>query len=404
MMQLSFFHAAGVSVLLALTPHITQAAGSTPPPLRIGLIAPLTGGSADFGNSMRMGAQLAVQDINEVGGFQGRLLELVIRDDESKPDIGREAAENLVNVEKVSYTIGFCNTGVATKSLEVFQKNQHILMVPCSTGTPVISTYPAQESFIFRLAQSDTMAAKFFAAEIAGRRKLTKIAILADNTGYGSGGLNDITAELAKMSLQPIHVGRFDAGVTDLSDAMRAAKKSGAQALLVYTVGPEQAVAVKARQALGWKVPYFAPWPLSFRHVLERAGAQALEGTMMAQTIIQDFTNERKTSFISRYIPFSKEKKIGSLMAAAQSYDAVNLMLRAVFQTRGDVSGPALKNALENLQQSHQGVVTTYKKPYSIQDHESFSAKMIWLGVWRKGNIEFFYPDEAKLSAQVRYK
>ena len=373
-------------------------------PMRVGLIAPLTGGSADFGNSLRFGAELAIKEINEVGGFQGRPLELVVRDDAAQPDVGRKAAEDLVLNEKVAYTIGFCNTGVALKAIPVFQENKHVLMVPCSQGTAVTSTYPAAGSYIFRVAPTDAMNARFLVDEVVGRRLITKVAILADNTAYGQGGVNDVSAELEKRKLKPVLVGRFDLGVTSLADAMRDARKAGAEALVVYTVGPEQAVAIKARHELGWKVPYFAPWTLSFRGVLERAGAEALEGTMMAQTIIQDAANERRATFAARYMRYSKEGRVGSLMAAAQGYDAVHLMLRAVFASKGDTSGPALKAALETLPNAYQGVVTTYKRPFSAQDHDAYSRNMIWLGVWRRGDIQFFYSDDAKLSAQVRRK
>ncbi len=57
-------------------------------PIRVGLIAPLTGGSADFGNSVRLGAELAVKEINEAGGYLGRPFELVIRNDKAIPDEG----------------------------------------------------------------------------------------------------------------------------------------------------------------------------------------------------------------------------------------------------------------------------------------------------------------------------
>src|SRR6185436_12581393 len=87
-------------------------------PLRIGFICPATGGSADFGNSARLGAELATQEINEAGGFLGRPVQLVQRDDQANPERGRQAAEELVLKEKVAFTIGFCNTGVALKSLD----------------------------------------------------------------------------------------------------------------------------------------------------------------------------------------------------------------------------------------------------------------------------------------------
>jgi branched-chain amino acid transport system substrate-binding protein len=394
--------------LTALTALLLAAAmassAQTQKPLRVGLIAPLSGGSADFGTSVRVGAELALKEINEVGGYLGRKLELVVRDDKANPDEGRKAAEDLVLKERVDYTIGYCNTGVAMKSLDVFQDHKHLLMVPCSQGTALTRKYAPAESTIFRMAPPDAMNARFLVSDIVERRKLKKVAILADTTGYGDGGVKDISAELKARGLEPAHVARFALGVTSLVEPMKEARAAGAEALVVYTVGPEQAAAVRSRAEIGWKVPYFAPWPLSFRSVLEQAGADALEGTMMAQSIIHDTANERRMSFLARYYRHSTEKRIGSLMAAAQSYDSMHLMLRAVFQTRGNTSGAALKQALENLERPYQGVVTTYARPFSPSDHEAFSQNMIWLGVWRRGEIGFYYADDARLSSLVRRK
>ncbi|MCE2916779.1 MAG: ABC transporter substrate-binding protein [Rubrivivax sp.] len=374
------------------------------PPLRIGLIAPLTGGSADFGNSVRHGAALAASEFNELGGFLGRKIELVVRDDRANPDAGRAAAIDLVEKEKVAFTIGFCNTGVAMKALDVFETARHLLMVPCSQGTAVTRKTPPAQSYVFRMAPVDHMNAAFLIEEIVGKRGLQRVAILADTTGYGDGGVKDLTAELAKRQLQPVHVARFALGVTSLRSELEAARAAGAQAVVNYTVGPEQAVAVQSRAAIRWTVPYFAPWPLSFRSVLEKAGASALEGTMMAQSIVQDVANERRTSFIVRYQRHSQDRPIGSLMAAAQSYDALNLMLRALFQSGGNSSGSALKSALENLREPYRGVVTTYDRPFTADDHDAFAQNMIWLGVWRRGSIEYFYPADARASAVMRRK
>jgi branched-chain amino acid transport system substrate-binding protein len=392
---------AAAALLVGGTPTL-HAQNNTP--IRVGLIAPLTGGSADFGNSVRHGAQLAVAEINAVGGYLGRPLQLVLRDDKANPDVGRAAAQDLVLKEKVAYTIGFCNTGVALKSLDVFEANQHLLMVPCSTGSALTRKTPAAQSYVFRLAPPDHVQVPFLVREVVERRRLSNVAILADRTPYGEGGVKDISAELDKRGLKPVYVGRFDLGVQDLREEFSNARNAGAQAVMVYTVGPEQAVAVKARAALNWRVPYFAAWPLSFASVLKAAGPTALEGTMMTQSIIQDSANERRASFIARYSRQSDEKPIGSLMAAAQSYDAVHLMLRALFQTKGDTSGPALKAALENLKEPYRGVVTTFDKPFSKDDHDAFSQRMVWLGEWRNGSIVYHYPGDAKLSAVMRRK
>ena len=103
--------------VLAQAPVPLPAASAAP--IRLGLIFPLTGGSSDMGNSARIGAQIAVNEINAVGGYVGRKLELIIRDDEADPELGLKHAEELVMKEKVTATIGFCNSGVAMKALDV---------------------------------------------------------------------------------------------------------------------------------------------------------------------------------------------------------------------------------------------------------------------------------------------
>ena len=124
----------------------------------MGVIGPFTGPSSDFGVPMLQGIQLAAEEINAVGGYMGRHLELVIKDDQGNPDIGLKGAKELV-AAGVAATIGFCNTGVAQKSLEVFQNAKLPLIIPCATGTPLTTQYPAPESYIFRTSARDAIQA-----------------------------------------------------------------------------------------------------------------------------------------------------------------------------------------------------------------------------------------------------
>jgi branched-chain amino acid transport system substrate-binding protein len=392
-----------VIAALALAAAVPLAFAQAGKPLRVGFVCPFTGGSADFGNSARLGAELAVKEINEVGGYLGRPLELVERDDKANPDTGRAIAEELVNKEKVDFTIGYCNTGVAMKSLDVYQDHKHLLMVPVSTGSAVTAKYPATQSYIFRMSPRDTLQAAFLVNEIVDKRGLKKVAIFADKTGYGEGGLKDVEKFLAEKGLKPVYEGRFDLGVKSLVDEVAAAKAAGAEAIVGYTVGPEQAVLVKARAQNKFAGPLFGPWPMSFRTVWDSNGSAA-EGVMAVQSIIQDLSNERRSSFIARLKRHSGSQRVDSLMAAAQSYDAVHLMLRAVFQSKGDTSGPALKAALENLDKPYAGVVTTHERPFSVNDHDAFSMNMIWLAVWRSGELHFYYQEDAKRASFIRRK
>jgi len=397
-----FTRAAVAALTMAALCGVQAQTTSAAKPVRVGFICPFSGGSQDFGNSARLGAELAIKEINEVGGFLGRPVDLVARDDKANPDEGRKISEELVTREKVDFTVGFCNTGVALKSLDVFQDNKHLLMVPVSTGSAVTAKYPAATSYIFRMSARDTLQAAHLVDDVV-KRGYARVALFADKTGYGEGGFKDVENFLAAKNLKPVYSARFDLGVKTLTQQMQEAKAAGADVIIGYTVGPEAVVIAQSRSEAKLNVPLYGPWPFSFRNVSEKSAGTA-EGAIMVQTIIQDLSNERRSSFIARLKRYAGNQPIGSLMAAAQSYDAVHMMLRAVFQTKGDMSGDALKSALENLQRPYSGVVTTHDRPFSATDHDAFTRNMIWLGVWRKGEVQFLYPEDAKRASIIRRK
>ncbi|MCA3239292.1 MAG: ABC transporter substrate-binding protein [Curvibacter sp.] len=373
-----------------------------PPPLRIGLIGPFTGPSADFGTPMLQGAQLAVDEINAVGGYLGRKIELVVKDDTANPDIGLQRSQELAR-EGVVATIGFCNTGVALKALDVYQNARIPLIVPCSTGTPVTAKFPAPESYIFRTSARDAIQAPFIVDDIVNRG-WSKVAVFADKTGYGEAGLQDVLKALESKKLKPVHIARFDLGVKDLSAELKAAQAAGANVILSYTVGPENAVIARSRQALGWKVTQVGAWPLSFPFFIEGAKGAA-EGSLMSQTFIAEPSNERRASFLRAYFRKYSTDKITVPMSAAQAYDTVYILTYALFGVRdGDLSGPSVKFALENMSRVYYGVTATHERPFSNDDKDAITANMLVMGMVRNGAVTFAYPEDRTRNLFVQRK
>ncbi|RIX73646.1 ABC transporter substrate-binding protein [Acidovorax cavernicola] len=371
-------------------------------PIRIGVIGPFTGPSADFGVPMLNGVKMATDEINAVGGYLGRSLELVIKDDQANPEIGRSHSQALAN-EKVVATIGFCNTGVAMNSLSVFNDAKLPLIVPCATGSPLTSTYPPATSYVFRTSPKDGIQAPFVVDDLLARG-WKRIAVLHDATGYGEAGLKDVEKALAARNLKPVYVGRFQLGVKDLTKELSEAKAAGADVIFSYTVGPENAVIARSRQALGWKVPQVGPWTLSFPSFIDGA-RDAAEGTLVAQSFIAEPSNERRSSFLSNYTRKFNAKRIPVPMAAAQAYDATYLLAHAMFNVpNGKLEGPAIKTALEQPKRPYYGVVTTYDKSFSDKDKDAISSNMLVMGVVRNGQITFAYPEDAKRNLFVQRK
>ena len=375
------------------------AAGNT---LKIGVIGPFTGGSSDFGIPMRNGIAHAVDEINAVGGYLGRKLEMVVKDDQGNPDVGLKMSQELV-AEKVAVTLGFCNTGVAAKALDVYQNAKMPLIIPCSTGTPLTAKYPAPESYIFRTSAKDAIQVPFVVGDIV-KRGWTKVAVFADTSGYGEAGLKDIVAALKAKNLEAVHVARFPVAVKDLSAELTAARAAGADVIFSMTVGPENAVIANGRKAMGWKVPQVGAWPLSFPFFID-GGKDAAEGALMAQTFIAEPSNERRAAFLSAYARKYKLSKITVPVAAAQGYDSVYILLYALFGVRdGGLSGTAIKNALESKNRVYYGVVATYEQPFTKDDHDAVTPNMLVLGMVKNGAITFAYPEDAKCNLFVQRK
>ena len=103
------------------------------------------------------------------------------------------------------------------------------MIIPVATATALTKKFatPGSRNYIFRTAVPDVQQVGFMVDEIL-KRGLNKVAILADNSGYGEGGRKDVEAELARRNLKPVIVERFDVGVKDLKESLSRARTAGA--------------------------------------------------------------------------------------------------------------------------------------------------------------------------------
>jgi branched-chain amino acid transport system substrate-binding protein len=385
-------------IFAMLVGFISGAGADEIAPIKIGTNCTFEGQSGEMGVSMRSALRIAVNEINAVGGVGGRKIELVERDDKADPERGRAIAEELINLEKVVATIGYCNSGVAMKAIDVYQKAKVPLIIPVATGTALTRKFAppaAADNYIFRVAMPDQAQVAFVLKELIDKRGLSRIAVFADNTGYGDGGLKDVERYLAQRGMKPVIVERFPQGVDDLTVALKRAREAGADGLFTYALGPDNAQISKSRNAIGWKVQHAGPWGVAFRNHLDLAG-NAAEGAVMAQTFIQDgVMNERRTALVLQYARLNNIKNIPCAMCAAQTYDAMFLLLHALFQVK-QVDGPSIKTALENLNHRVTGVLASYNRPFTREDHEALDSSILVLGKVKNGLVQYANPEDAR--------
>ena len=359
-------------------------------PIKIGLSGPFTGGSSPMGVSMRDGVKLAAQEINAMGGVLGRQIQLVERDDEAKNERGVQVAQELINKEKVVATVGYINTGVALASQRFYQEAKIPVMNNVATGSLVTKQFVPPEhpdNYVFRSSANDTIQSAMIVEEAIGRRKLTKVAILADSTNYGQLGREDLEKALDKKGVKPVAVEKFNIKDVDMTAQLLKAKQADAQAILTYAIGPELAQIANGMEKLGWKVPMIGSWTLSMGNFIDNAGKNG-DGAVMPQTFIQEGTTPKRKAFIDAYLKSYNPPngRIPSPVSAAQGYDSMYLLVAAIKQA-GSTDGPKVRDALENLKDKVNGVVATYDRPFTHDDHEAIKMGMPVMGEVKDGRV-----------------
>ena len=374
-------------------------------PIKIGLSGPFTGGSSSMGVSMRDGVKLAVDEINKAGGVMGRKIALVERDDEAKNELGVQIAQELVNKENVVASVGFINTGVALAAQRFFQEAEIPVFNNVATGSVIAKQFMPPEhkaNYIFRNAANDTIQSAMIANEALKRQGFKKPAILADSTNYGQLGKTDLTTALAKSGVTPVATEKFNIGDTDMTSQLLKAKEAGADVILTYAIGPELAQIANGMAKLGWKVPMIGSWTLSMASFIDTAGPNG-DGAMMPQTFIQMPTTPKRKAFIEAYQKAYNVDRIPSPVSAAQGYDSIYLLAAAIKQA-GSTEGRKIREALENLNEKVEGVVTTYDKPFSATDHEAITDNIPVFGLVKGGRVVPAHPEDIAGDKALRVK
>ena len=360
-------------------------------PVRIGVSGPFSGPSAPMGLSMRDGIRIAAAEINAGGGVLGRRVELVERDDEASNELGAQIVREFVNRERVVAGLGIVNTGVALASQRHYQTARIPVITSVATGTLITRQFQPPEfpeNYVFRVSANDTLQAEVIVDEAVRRRGFSRLAILHDATNYGILGSADLAATLRAQGIEPVAIERFQLRQTDMRPQLEHARAAGAQAVLTYGIGPELAHIANGMARMDWRVPIIGSWTLAMSNFIEIAGRNA-EGARMPQTFIQTPRTARQSAFLQAWREATDTARIPVPPAAAQGYDSM-LLLAAAIRQAGSLEGARIRDALENLEAPVEGVVMTYHRPFSTDNHETLrSAQQIHLGEIRDGEVVF---------------
>lgn len=144
--------------------------------ITIGLMAPLTGPVAAYGEQVKNGAETAVADINKNGGILGQQVVLKLADDAGDPKQGVSAANQLVG-EGVKFVVGPVTSGVTMPASDVFAENAVLMVTPTATAPDITARGLTN---VLRTCGRDDQQADVAATYVLANLKDKKIAVVDD--------------------------------------------------------------------------------------------------------------------------------------------------------------------------------------------------------------------------------
>ncbi|HEX9916565.1 MAG TPA: ABC transporter substrate-binding protein, partial [candidate division Zixibacteria bacterium] len=241
----------------------------------LGEFGSLTGVTATFGKSTQRGIQMAVEEINKSGGINGKLVRVIVEDDQSKPEEAATVVKKLVNQDKVLIVLGEVASSRTLAGAPSCQEAGVPLITPASTNPKVTEV----GDYVFRVCFIDPFQGEVMAKFARNTLKVSKAAILKDIKNDYSVGLAQFFTETFK-SLGGIIVAKesYSEGDIEFRAQLTAIKARNPE--VIFIPGYYTEVGLIARQArdLGITVPLIGGDGWDSPRLVE-IGGKALENT-----------------------------------------------------------------------------------------------------------------------------
>jgi branched-chain amino acid transport system substrate-binding protein len=268
----------GVVLIILLQVPVEPPVYGAEEPYKIGAVFSITGVGSFLGEPEKKTAELVRDEINKQGGINGHPLELIIMDDESETPKCILAVKKLIKKDDVPVIIGPTRSGESIAVANTAEEAQ-IPLISCATSYKIITPIESRK-WVFKVAGSDAhVVGKMF--DYMKAHNINKIAIMTDSSGYGASAREEFLRLAPESGITIAADERFGPEDTDLSAQMTKIRSMQPQAIVNWSVGPTQILAIKSWRDLGMdSIPLFQSHGFGNLKNLELAG-KAAEGVLL---------------------------------------------------------------------------------------------------------------------------
>ncbi len=222
--------------------------------IKIGVAGPITGAYAKFGEQLVRGATAAAEAINEAGGINGKMIEIVQGDDQCDPKQARAVANTFVN-EEVHAVVGhFCSSSTIPAS-EVYDEANILQITPASTNPQVTDR---GLTAVFRTCGRDDQQGNVAGDFIAKQLKAKRVAVIHDKDTYGQGLADATKARLNSHGVKEVLYEGITRGDKDFNSLVTKMKGLKVDAIYFGGIHTEAGLIVRQVREQGLKATFIS--------------------------------------------------------------------------------------------------------------------------------------------------
>lgn len=345
------------------------------PPLRIAVVGPMTGSNAAYGGQMRNGASQAIEDINARGGVLGRVLTLRAVDDRCDPDRAAAIAQGLA-AENIGFVVGHFCSAASIAAAPIYSAATILMITPASTDAALTDATAARGADnIFRLVPRDDLQGPALAKHVLAHEPDRPIALVRDDTSYGSHVVESTRAALAARGVQPVLEERITRDDNEFSELVARLKARNVAVIVLGGHAKQAGLLLREARRQGVDAVLAGGDALATVEFWNVAGP-AGEGTIVAS--LPDprglLTARRATTGLARFGIDATRYTLGA-------YAAVELFAAGAERARS-VAVHDLATALR------QGEYNTALGPVSFDEKGDLKDAGYAIYLWRGGGLE----------------
>ncbi|MGQ9483593.1 MAG: ABC transporter substrate-binding protein [Desulfosoma sp.] len=352
-------------------------------PFKVGAVFAITGTASFLGEPEKKTAEMIRDEINSQGGINGHPLELIIYDDESDATKSTLAVKKLIKTDQVPVIIGPTQSD-ASLAVAPIAEEARVPLISCAASYKIVEPV-AERRWVFKVAGSDKhVVGKMY--DYMKAKGITKIGIMTASTGFGASGREELLRLAPEYGITVLADERYGPKDTDLTAQLTKMREAKVEAIVNWSVGPTQVLAVKGWRDLRMEnIPLFQSHGFGSRKNLELAG-NAAEGVLLPLArvnvgpLLADTHPQKKV--IMGYTE-AYEKKYNEPVSSfgGHAWDALHLAVAALKAVGPD---PAkIRDVLENTKGfvGQHGVFN-----FSPQDHNGLSKDDLEMVVVKNGD------------------